>query len=213
LASAAAESWSLASSDNDSDEDDEENDAADNGPPLCVDEEELRAPCAAPPMPVACMAAGIVPAQPMSKPSSQGKKAKKAKKSKKKNLETASASVSGAGASSVTSSDPVQRLALLQEFDGAFPMTDELAVAVGRTFAELSAAAAAAVAAASPGVALDATCFSSAAAIVYLRTVLAARRDEWELVAAKTLKWLQSKAGSEADGLIAAAEAFFAASE
>jgi hypothetical protein len=157
-------------------------------------------------MPVACNAAGI-PA----KPSSQGKKAKKSKKSKNKKLETASsASVSGSSSrrSPVTSSDPVQRLALLQEFDGAFPMTDELAVAVGRSFADLTAHAAAA-AAASPGVALVATCFSSAVAIVYLQTVLAGRKDEWELMAAKTLKWLQSKVGSEAaDGLIAAAENF-----
>jgi hypothetical protein len=105
------------------------------------------------------------------------------------------------------SSDPVHRLALLQQFDGKFPMTEAVALAMGLALADFTAA----TAALGDG-SLDEACFSSAAAVVYFRTVLAGRKDEWELLVEKTLRWLHATAGQKATLLYTAAESLLAAS-
>ena len=97
----------------------------------------------------------------------------------------------------------LHQIVSLQEFDGAFPMSEELALAVGKPLADLKAAAAEVAAG------LDATCFSSAAAVACLRKTLGDFEGQWELVVGKTLKWLKAKAGPQVEDLIKAAAALF----
>jgi hypothetical protein len=141
------------------------------------------------------------PMLPAEKSSKRSKMPSKKKKSKKTSDGSNMLLPPGA------STDPVHRLALSQEFDGAFPMSEAVAVALGLTLADFTAAAAALC-----DGSLDEACLSSAAAVVYFRTVLAGRKDEWELLVEKTLRWLQAKAGQKATLLYAAAESLLAAS-
>ena len=105
----------------------------------------------------------------------------------------ASASAKPRARSSVAG-DPLQALCQCQNFDGSFVLGPALAAAVGKSAADLTAAAdslAVALAEVSTQEEVRAW-FAAMVALAYLRTVLAGRKGEWMLVERKTMQWLST---------------------
>jgi hypothetical protein len=105
--------------------------------------------------------------------------------------------------------ETLQRLVALQEFSGSFQLNASLASVVGKQLGDLEAL----VAASGVGdVDVAKQLVATAVAIAFARARLADLEDQWELVVAKSLKWLAKEAAKHAktaDDFITAAASLF----
>jgi len=106
--------------------------------------------------------------------------------------------------------DLLQDLVVLQEFNGEFPLNETLASIVGIPLATITAAMDAWV----NGGAVQAW-FGVVIAIAFFRTQLTTRKSEWELVEAKSVRWLAKNIAAAQlevtmlDEMVAAGSALF----
>lgn len=92
-------------------------------------------------------------------------------------------------------SDTLEALVTLQAFEGSWAWNGKLFAALGVDEAAAASKIASLFGASSPKTSLSAT----ALVLAFLETRLAAKKDEWEMLADKALAWLASQLKSKGD--------------